>query len=118
MILPTIIATDFDGTLCENEWPRIGAPNLELINYLKCKKERGARIILWTCRYGKELKDAVEWCKNYGLYFDAVNDNVKEAIEMFGGNNTRKVFAHEYIDDKFSNKFELPFTNDDDWDNW
>lgn len=25
---PYIIAVDFDGTLCENAWPGIGAPNV------------------------------------------------------------------------------------------
>ena len=30
-----IIAVDFDGTLCENKWPDIGEPNVDLISYLK-----------------------------------------------------------------------------------
>lgn len=33
-----IIAVDFDGTLCENKWPEIGAANEELIEYLRDRK--------------------------------------------------------------------------------
>ena len=55
MKIPYIIATDFDGTICESKWPEIGAPNLEVIDYLKDRKEHGAKLILFTCREGKLL---------------------------------------------------------------
>ena len=58
-----IIAVDFDGTLCRNKWPKIGEPNGELIRYLKEEKKQGARLILWTCREGKQLEEALEFCK-------------------------------------------------------
>lgn len=94
-----IIAVDFDGTLCENKWPGIGKPNMSLIRWLKNKQSRGAKIILWTCREGNYLFEAELWCSNHGLIFDAVNDNLPEHIEKFGG-NCRKIFADMYIDDK------------------
>ena len=53
-----IIAVDFDGTLCFDEWPGIGAPNNALIKFLKERKLRGDQLILWTCRSGKELEEA------------------------------------------------------------
>ena len=56
-------------------------------------------MILWTCREGKELEDAVAACKAVGLEFDAVNDNVPELKEAFG-TNPRKVGATEYWDDR------------------
>ena len=40
-----IIATDFDGTLCESKWPEIGAPNWEAIDYLKEQKAYQKNII-------------------------------------------------------------------------
>lgn len=40
-----IIAIDFDGCLCENDWPRIGAPNWNVI--LRVKK----RTSLWSKAY-------------------------------------------------------------------
>ena len=103
-----IIAIDFDGTLCENKWPNIGEPNTELINYLKEESKKGSRLILWTCRVGSKLKEAVEWSEKQGVYFDAINENLPESVELFGS-NTRKIFAHEYIDDRMCNKFVLPY---------
>lgn len=94
-----IIAVDFDGTLCENNWPGIGAPNEELIEYLRNRKKDGDKLILWTCRVEDMLQKAVEWCKERNLVFDAVNENLPEIIENFGS-DTRKIFANEYIDDR------------------
>ena len=94
-----IIAVDFDGTLCENNWPEIGAPNEELLEYLRNRKKDGDKLILWTCRVGDMLQKAVEWCEERNLAFDAVNENLPEIIENFGS-DTRKIFANEYIDDR------------------
>lgn len=109
-----IIAVDFDGTLCENKWPEIGAPNKNLIWYLLGRQVAGAKIILWTCRKGEELEAAVEWCKEHRLWFDAVNENLPETIEFMGG-DSRKIFAHEYIDDRMSastDDYKLPFVEE------
>ena len=94
-----IIAVDFDGTLCKNNWPEIGAPNEELIEYLCNRHKDGDKLILWTCRVDEMLQKAVEWCKERNLIFDAVNENLPEIIESFGS-DTRKIFANEYIDDR------------------
>lgn len=94
-----IIAVDFDGTLCANEYPGIGAPNEALLYYLRQEKRFGSRIILWTCRVGERLEEAVAWCKEQGLEFEAVNENLPEVIERHGG-DSRKIFADFYIDDK------------------
>lgn len=94
-----IIAVDFDGTLCENMYPEIGEPNNALLDELKLRKNNGAKIILWTCRVGDQLEQAIDWCRDHGLTFDAVNQNLPEIIEGFGG-DCRKIFAHEYIDDR------------------
>lgn len=96
---PKIIAVDFDGTLCKNEYPSIGFANLNLINHLFEEKQKGAKLILWTCRAGKELLQAITWCAVMGLHFDAVNENLPEMVEKFG-RDTRKVYADEYIDDR------------------
>lgn len=96
---PKVIAVDFDGTLCMNKWPDIGAPYLDLINRLKELRRDGHKVILWTCRERMRLVEAVAWCSGYGLFFDAVNDNIKEYIDHFGS-NSRKILADIYIDDK------------------
>ena len=94
-----IVAVDFDGTLCENKWPEIGEANKEMITYLKDRQANGDKLILWTCRVGDILKNAVDWSAEQGLIFDAVNENLPEIVASFG-TDTRKIFANEYIDDR------------------
>ena len=105
-----VYAVDFDGTLCESVYPGIGAPNIALINHLINRRLQGNKIILWTCREGERLQEAVDWCKRYGLRFDAVNDNLQELKDEFG-NNPRKIAADVYIDDKAVNKskYHVPY---------
>ena len=107
-----IIAVDFDGTLCENKWPEIGEPNEKLIWYLREQQAAGAKIILWTCRVGDKLKEAVRFCYDQRLIFDAVNENLYEVLEWMGG-DTRKIFADEYIDDRMCKQFDLPFIKEE-----
>jgi hypothetical protein len=94
-----VYAVDFDGTLCTNEFPDIGAPRHEVIDFIKSRRAVGDQIILWTCRSGQNLESAVEWCLSLGLAFDAVNDNLPENIACYN-NNSRKVNADFYIDDR------------------
>jgi len=96
--LPMIMAVDFDGTLCQNRWPRIGRANQPVIDWLIIQHQKGIKLILWTMREGKLLDEAVEWCRSHGLTFDAVNDNLPEVKARYG-NNPRKVFADYYLDD-------------------
>ena len=91
-----IIAVDFDGTLCENKYPEIGEPNMELIDFLMNCQLNGDKVVLWTCRNEEQTKAAVDWCSEKGLVFDAVNENLPEIITEFGG-DTRKIFANVYI---------------------
>ncbi|MBP5491028.1 MAG: hypothetical protein J6Y10_10560 [Lachnospiraceae bacterium] len=95
----TIIAVDFDGTLCYSNWPDLGEPNTPLIEYLRAQKQCGNKLILWTCRAGEALERAVSWCREQNLTFDAVNDNLPEIIALYG-NNSRKITCDFYIDDK------------------
>ena len=94
-----IIAVDFDGTLCGDCYPDIGMPNLTLIHLLLQLKREDKKLILWTCRCGQKLAAAVEWCRFFGLEFDAVNQNVPETLEKYGM-ESRKISADVYIDDK------------------
>ncbi len=97
-----IIAVDFDGTLCECAWPDIGKPITPMIKLMKFAREiMGHKLILWTCREGKALNAAVDWCSNLGLDFDYVNESLPEMIEKYG--KSRKVGADVYIDDKAAN---------------
>ncbi len=94
-----VIAIDFDGCLCKERFPEVGEPNWEVINEAKRLQKSGACLILWTCRQGEPLEAAVEACRSWGLEFDAVNENPKFMIDLFG-NDCRKVGADEYWDDR------------------
>lgn len=101
-----IIAVDFDGTLCAPAYPDIGAPNIPLIDLLIARRRNGCRVLLWTCRAGEQLEAAVAWCRMFGLEFDAVNENLPEINELFGG-DVRKIYADVYLDDKSARPEEV-----------
>lgn len=94
-----IIAVDFDGCLCENRWPDIGDDNPEAVRAVLQEQAAGSKIILWTCRTGELLDNALAWCERRGIHFDAVNEHLPELKDIYG-NDTRKVFADEYWDDR------------------
>ena len=94
-----IFAVDFDGTLCFGKWPELGAPNIPLIKTLINKQRCDDKLILWTCHTGEALKNAVEWCRQKGLVFDAVNDNLPDIVKLYGS-NSRKITFDYFIDDK------------------
>lgn len=95
-----IIAIDFDGTICQNKYPEIGEPMPLAIESIKELRERGHDLILWTCRQGELLDDAVKWCKEHGIPFDLVNEFEPNNLKAFGGVAGNKVFANIYIDDR------------------
>ena len=106
-----VIAVDFDGTLCTRNWPGIGDSNDELIAQLIDEQKNGTAVILFSCRGGKRLKEAVQWCKKRGLIFDAVNKNLQERIRAYKA-DPRKISADVYVDDRaaafsFGKKLEL-----------
>lgn len=93
-----VIAIDFDGVICTNNYPNIGEPNWAIINAALAEKDTGSKLILWTCRCDDDLEKAVEACEEWGLEFDKINDNIEE-LKLRYNNNTRKVWATEYWDD-------------------
>ncbi len=92
------IAVDFDGTIVEHNYPRIGKDKLFAFETLRELQKHGALIILWTFRSGKELEEAVGYCRNKGIEFYAVNRNYPE--EEYDEGTSRKINADVYIDDK------------------
>ena len=93
------IAVDFDGTIVEHEYPKIGKEKLFAFRTLKELEKKGVRLILWTFRTGKELDEAVEYCRENGIEFYAVNKNYPE--ETFDDTTvSRKIDADIYLDDK------------------
>ena len=93
------VAVDFDGTLVQDAFPEIGAPNQNVIDLVTRLQKAGVKTVLWTCRNGSVLDKAVSWCEQHGLHFDAINENLTEVQQKWGG-DTRKVYCDYYIDDK------------------
>lgn len=106
-----VIAVDFDGTLCVSQWPEIGEANGGLIEWLKDCRRNGDKLILFTCREGKLLENALKWCEVRGLEFDAVNNNLPETVNRYG-DNPRKVSADIYLDDRAIGVFYPPKQSD------
>ncbi len=92
------VAVDFDGTIVENRFPRIGKPMLFAFETLKAMQQKGLLLILWTVRSGKELEEAVEFCRQNGVEFYAVNANYPE--EQLDADVPRKIVADIFIDDR------------------
>ena len=91
-----IIAVDFDGTIVEHMYPFIGRERTGALKTLKKLKDDGHRLILWTCRSGIPLADAVNFCTESGVTFDAINDNIK-GINF---ETSRKIYYDVLIDDR------------------
>lgn len=94
-----IIAVDFDGTIVEHQYPKIGPEVPFAIDSLKRLQREGRhQLILWTVREGELLEDAIKFCRKRGLEFYAINKNFpEENVETKG---CRKVNAELYIDDR------------------
>lgn len=94
-----IIAVDFDGTIVEDAYPRIGKPMLFAFESLKQMQSQGHRLILWTYRAGKTLDEAVDFCKENGVEFYAVNSSF-EGEKFDEVTQSRKINADLFIDDR------------------
>ncbi len=92
------LAIDFDGTIVEDAYPKIGKPNPFAFETLKKLQQDGHRLILWTYRYGKTLQEAVDFCKKNGLEFYAINCSFPN--EDYDSKKSRKINADLFIDDR------------------
>ena len=72
------IAVDFDGTIVEHRYPRIGREIPFATDTLKLLQQDQHRLILWSVREGELLEEAVAWCKERGVEFYAVNRDYPE----------------------------------------
>lgn len=101
------LCIDFDGTIVKHSFPKIGEQMPEAFKVLKELKEAGFKLILWTCREDEGyninkqyLKDAVNFCKENGVEFDAVNETIEEDEFRPETVKKRKPYAKCHIDDR------------------
>lgn len=114
-IQPTL-GVDFDGTICDFEYPNIGKPKEGVKEALTLLRAMGYRIVIWTCRtcsyhfdiFGgspdqptmerKNVIEMVNYLKVHDIPYDEVDDGSRG-----------KLHADYYIDDKaiaFQNNWE------------
>ncbi len=89
-----IVAVDFDGTVVDNHWPKVGEEAPGAVDALLLLSNAGHRIVLWTCRCEAALEDAVAWFEERGIQLAGVND-----VPGRQGPSP-KLSADVYIDDK------------------
>ncbi len=96
-----IIAVDFDGTIVEHAYPKIGKEIPFAINTLiRLQHEFHHQLILWSVREGELLEEAVEFCRSRGLEFYAVNKDFPEEDGQISQGYSRKLKADIFIDDR------------------
>ena len=95
------IAVDFDGTIVEHRYPEIGRERPFAIDTLKMLIADQHRLILWSVREGQLLEDAVNWCRERGVEFYAVNRDYPEERGVENNNHfSRKLKVDLFIDDR------------------
>ena len=94
------IAVDFDGTIVRHRYPDIGEEILFATETLKKLIEERHKLILWSVREGKLLDDAVEWCRERGVEFYAVNKDYPEEDVTLNEHFSRKLKVDMFIDDR------------------
>jgi uncharacterized HAD superfamily protein len=92
------IAIDFDGTIVEDAYPKIGKPIPFAIDVLKkLQEDELHQLILWTVREGKLLDEAVKYCRERGVEFYAINKLVPDELDI---PMPRKIAVDMFIDDR------------------
>lgn len=94
-----IIAVDFDGTIVRDCYPDIGNEIPFATATLRMLAEKGHQLILWTVRTGRALDEAVEWCRQRGVEFYAINQTFP-GDDQENNHYTRKVKVDIFIDDR------------------
>ncbi|MCI6672258.1 MAG: hypothetical protein SOZ07_07950 [Prevotella sp.] len=95
-----VIAVDFDGTIVEHRYPKIGEERTFATATLKELIKDGHQLILWTVREDELLEEAVEWCRKRGVEFWAVNKDYPEEKQENNNHFSRKLKADLFIDDR------------------
>lgn len=105
--LPKVVLVDFDETLFVGaKFPNIGKINEKLKYELLHGKYKDYKKVLFTHRTNGALVEACNACADEGIYFNAINENIKEVKEaLFGG--PTKIWFDVLIDDKAINPKDI-----------
>ncbi len=94
------IAVDFDGTIVEHAYPKIGKEIPFATETLRQLIKERHRLILWSVREDALLQEAIDWCKERGVEFYAVNRDYPEEEPEKNNHFSRKLKVDLWIDDR------------------
>jgi len=89
------ICVNFDGTIVEYDYPRIGEPVPGAIESLKRLQDYGANIILFTMRSGTQLLQSINYLKVNGINLYGININPSQTEWT----QSPKAYGDYHIDD-------------------
>jgi len=95
-----LIAVDFDGTIVEHRYPEIGEEKPFAVQTLRMLIADHHRLILWSVREGELLDEAINWCRERGIEFYAVNRDYPEETLDNNDHFSRKLKVDVFIDDR------------------
>lgn len=93
-----LIAVDFDGTIVEHRYPAIGKEIPFATDTLRRLMMEHHRLVLWTVRTGHLLDEAIEWCRERGVEFYAINADYPD--QEYDATQARKIKVDLVIDDR------------------
>ena len=80
----TVVAVDFDDSIAYTHYPTIIKPLPHAMDVLRVlMNDPYTILILWTCREGEYLQQALDFCELYGIKFDYVNENCKRNLDLY-----------------------------------
>lgn len=94
------VGIDFDGTIVEDEFPKVGKTKRGALRTIKRIMNSGNYVVIWTCRDYGIIQEFID--KNFhpkyqfNLY---VNENPPQ-LRAKWGNDPRKIGVDLFIDDK------------------
>lgn len=97
--IPIVLALDFDDTIVKSKFPEIIRAKKGAVKYINKLHKKGYYIIIWTCRHGEHIDMATKWLADNEILFHNINTQHPRLVEYYG-NDTRKISADIYVDDK------------------
>lgn len=94
-----VISIDFDGTICDSDYPLLGSRIKGARKYINKLYKEGYGIVINTCRTQMPAADAIEWLDGHGIEYHYFNCNFPHRIYEYGM-DCRKISADIYVDDK------------------
>lgn len=94
-----VLAIDFDKTIAHTEYPKIHHLHDNAKDVINRLYDQYFYIIIWTCRSGSYVDDVATYLKNHNINYHLINEQHPYLKYRFN-NDTRKISADIYIDDK------------------